>query len=125
MAARKLKQIYESGNLQKTTQKRQLYNIRKLNQKLVTEFAIIVQADKGKTVVIINSQEYCKKVHIFITENNLHLIQNDPTTKYQQLIHRTLQQCNLIIDKKKIKHLVQQKPSLPSTAKTSQSRHTT
>jgi hypothetical protein len=44
----------------------------------------------------------------------LHLIQKDPTTKYQQLIHRTLQQCNLITEKKKIKYLIQQKPSPPT-----------
>jgi hypothetical protein len=47
-------------------------------------------------------------------DNSLHLIQKYPTTKYQQLIHRTLQQRNLIIDKKKIKYLIQQKPSPPT-----------
>ena len=85
-----------------------------MKQKLVTENEIIVQADKGKTIVIINAEEYSKKVLTFITDNNFHLIQKDPTTKYQQLIHRTLQQCNLIIDKKKIKYLIQQKPSPPT-----------
>jgi len=57
-------------------------------------------------------------------DNNFHLIQKDPTTKYQQLIHRTLQQCNLIIDKKKIKYLIQQKSS-PPTLKAQQKLHKT
>jgi hypothetical protein len=73
MAAKKLKQIHDSENLHKATEKRQLYIIKKLNQKLVTE--------KGKTIAIINSEEYLKKVHTFITDNNLHLIQKDPTSK--------------------------------------------
>ena len=47
-------------------------------------------------------------------DNNFHLIQKYPTNKYQQLIHRTLQQCYLITDKKKIKYLIQQKPSPPT-----------
>jgi uncharacterized protein YjcR len=85
-----------------------------VKQKLVTKNEIIVQADKGKTIVIINTEEYSKKVHTFVIDNNFHLIQKDPTTKYQQLIHRTLQQYNLIIDKKKIKYLIQQKPSPPT-----------
>ena len=85
-----------------------------MSQKLVMEKAIIVQADKRKTIVIRNAEEYSKKVHTFVTDNNFHLIQKGPTTKYQQLIHRTLQECNLIIDKKKIKYLIQQKPSPPT-----------
>ena len=59
-------------------------------------------------------EHFMLKVHTFITDNTFHLIQNDPTSKYQQLLHRTLQQCNLIIDKKKIKQLVKQKPSPPT-----------
>jgi len=88
------------------------------------ENEIIVQDDKGKIIVIINAEEYSKKAHTFITDNNFHLIQKDPTTKYQQLRHRTLQQYNLIIDNKKIKYLIQQKPS-PSTFKAQLKLHKT
>ena len=35
--------------------------MKKLNQKLATENAIITQADRGKTIVIINTAEYSKK----------------------------------------------------------------
>jgi predicted CoA-binding protein len=62
--------------------------IKKLNQKLATEYTIISQADKGKTVVIINSDEYSKKVHTFLTSNNFHVLPSDPTEKYQKLLHK-------------------------------------
>jgi len=50
MAAKKLKQIYESENFHKATRKRQLHTsiVKKMNQTLVTENAIIVQSTKGK-----------------------------------------------------------------------------
>ena len=51
-----------------------------------------IQVDKGKTIVIINSDEYSKKVHTFLTNNNFHSLQKDPTDKYQKLIQKTLQQ---------------------------------
>jgi len=45
-----------------------------VKQKLVTENEIIVQAYKGKTIVIINTEEYSKKVHTFIIDNNFGLV---------------------------------------------------
>lgn len=77
---------------------------------------ILVNADKGKTIVIINSDEYSKKVQTFRTDSNFHLVQKDLTVKYQQLIQKTLLQCSLLIDKKKINYLIQKKP-LPPTLK--------
>jgi hypothetical protein len=57
MAAKKLKQIIDSFGWSNVLQKRQLYVVKELNKKLATENAIITQADKGKTVVIIYSKE--------------------------------------------------------------------
>jgi ribosomal protein L30E len=51
LATNKLKQIIISTN-QNATQKRQLYVMKKLNQKLATENALITQADKGKTIKV-------------------------------------------------------------------------
>jgi hypothetical protein len=79
------------------------------------ENVILIQPDKGKTVIIY-SEDYSKKVHTFLMDNNFHIIQKDPTVKYQKLIQTTLQQCSLLIDKKKIKYLTQKKP-LPPTLK--------
>ena len=88
MAAKKTKQICNSDNHHKTMQKRHSCNIRILNQRLVTENAILVQADKVKTIVIINSEEYSKKVQTFLTDNNFHLIRKDAIVKYQKLIQK-------------------------------------
>jgi hypothetical protein len=113
MATKKLKQILNSNTQCNATQKRQAYIIKGINQKLVRENAMIVRADKGKTMVIINSDEYSKKVHTFLTENNFHTLQENPTKDHKQLL-KTLQQCNLSIDKKQMKYLTQKEPQLPT-----------
>jgi hypothetical protein len=74
---------------------------------------MITQADKGKTIVLIDVNEYTKKVHMFLTKNNFPTLPKDPTDKYQKTLHKTVQQSNLILDKHKIKHLLQKKPSPP------------
>jgi hypothetical protein len=86
-----------------------------LNKKLTAENAIVTQADKGKTIVIINSNEYSKKVNFFFSFNDLKILTKDPTDKFQKSIHKTMQDCNLIIDKRRIKHLIQKKPLHPTS----------
>jgi hypothetical protein len=113
LATNKLKQIINSTNQQNATLKRQLHIMKKLKQKLATENAIITQADKGKTVVIINSDEYSRKIHSFLTTNNFSTITRDPTDRYQKHILKTIQECSLIIDKRQIKYLTQKKPAPP------------
>jgi hypothetical protein len=77
-------------------------------------YAIITQADEGKTIVIINSTEYSQKAHCFLTANNFSTLTKDPTDKFRQLIHKTVQESNLIIDKKQIKFSTQKKASPPT-----------
>jgi hypothetical protein len=90
-----------------------MHVMKKLKQKLATENAIITQADKGKTIVIINSEEYSKTIHAFLTTNNFRTLNKDPTDRYQKLILKTIQECNLIIDKRQIKYPTQKKSSPP------------
>ena len=45
--------------------------MKQLSQKLVTENAILLQADKGKTILIIKSDAYSNKVHAFLAAKNL------------------------------------------------------
>jgi hypothetical protein len=52
--------------------------IKELNKKLTIENAIVTQADKGKTIVIIDSKEYSKKVHSFLIANNFNTLTIDP-----------------------------------------------
>jgi primase-polymerase (primpol)-like protein len=69
-----MKQIFNSDSHHNNIQKRELYIIKQLNHKLVTENAILVQVDKRKTTVIINSKEYSKKVQTFLTDTLLSTI---------------------------------------------------
>lgn len=75
---------------------------------------MITPADKGKTIIIIYKQGYFNKVHTFLSENNFHIIQNNPINKDQSCIQKTLQQYNLIIHKNQIKYLIQKNPSPPT-----------
>jgi len=61
-----------------------------------------VKADKGKTSVILYSDDYTEKVYTFLNDNNFQTIQTNPTDIFQKLLTKTLQQCNLIINKKKL-----------------------
>jgi hypothetical protein len=81
---------------------------------LTTVNAIITQADKGKTIVIINSNEYSEKVYSFLNADNFNIVRKDLTEKFHNLIHKTMLESNLIIDKKQIK-LLTQKKALPPT----------
>jgi hypothetical protein len=60
--------------------------MKQLNHKLVTENAIIVQADRSKTVVIINSDKYSKKVHTILVTYNFILLSKDPIDKNKKLV---------------------------------------
>jgi hypothetical protein len=61
---------------------------------------ILVQADKGRT--------------IFVVDNSVYECIRDPTEKYQKQLQKILQQSNKIIDKHKIKYLLQNKPKPPT-----------
>ena len=88
--------------------------MKELNKILTTGNTTVTQADKGKNIVIINSKEYSKKVHSFLIANNFNTSTKDPTDKFQKLINKTMQDCNLITDKRQIKFLTQKKPSPPT-----------
>jgi len=64
--------------------------MKELNKKLTTENAIVTQADKGKTIVIIDSKEYAENVQSFLTTNNFNTLTKDPTNKFQEQINKTI-----------------------------------
>jgi hypothetical protein len=55
------------------------------------ENAMIAQVDKGKSTVIMYTQDYTDKVHAFLSENNFHTFPNNPTHKDHKAIHNALQ----------------------------------
>jgi len=105
-ATKNLRQILYN-NHHNTTHKRQLHVLKQIKLKITEGNALISRADKGKSSVIIYTQDYIQKVHSFISDNKFHTIPNDPTTKNHNAIHKALQRCDRIIDKKQIKYLIQ------------------
>jgi len=87
--------------------------LKELNKKLIIENAIITQADKGKTLVVINQKEYSEKVHSFFTANNFNTLNKDPTNKFQKAVHKIMKECSSVMDKRQRKFLIQKKPSAP------------
>ena len=61
LATKKLKELSASNSQQKTAAKQQSYVLKSITSKLKEEGATIVKADKGKTSVIIYTDDYNKK----------------------------------------------------------------
>jgi len=83
LATRKLKQIKASSNHHNVEAKR-THILKKNNNKLRKEDAMITKADKGKTCVIIYNNDYANKVHNFLDNNNFQKLPKDPTDKYKK-----------------------------------------
>ena len=113
LATKKLRQLRASDHHNNVMAKRQTYILKNINNKLEKENAMVAKADKGKTCVIIYTDEHNKKVHNFFNENNFQKLQKDPTDKYQKLITKTLLHSDHVINKKQKQYLTQKKPQPP------------
>ena len=102
-----MKQIYNSNSNINAIQKRQLYIVNKLKKKLLTGNAMLAQADKGRTTVIIYKEQYTNKIHNFLTENNIQPLHKNPINRDRKHIQEILQQNNLIFNNKQVKYLLQ------------------
>jgi len=109
LASKKLKQIYNTSNNTIALHKRHLYVVNKIKQKIVTGNAMLAQADKSRTTVIIYKDDYAEKIHTFLTDNDIHPFPRNPINKDCKLIQETLQQNNLIFNLNQIKYLIQKK----------------
>jgi len=87
LAAKKLKQLQHTLNNSNTKHKRQICLTKNIQHKIKENNAIITQADKGKTLVIIYKKDYHNKVHTFLANNNFQTIPKNPTNKYQKQMH--------------------------------------
>jgi YHS domain-containing protein len=125
MATKILKQIHNTNQNFNYTHKIQRHIAKNIQQKITKNNAIITQADKGKTTVIIYKQDYQGKVHAFLSDNNFHTLPSNPTKKYQTHMAKTLQQCNFILHEKQIRHLTQKPPPTYTKSPTQipQTRH--
>jgi hypothetical protein len=93
MAAKKIKQIYETG-LHNKSHKRHQYNINQIKGILEENNLTITKADKNKAIVIIHKDELEHKIQTFIQENHITHLNKDPTDMYQKQLKQTLHQFN-------------------------------
>ena len=68
LATKQLKRLHNTN--QNDTTYKGLYVLKQIRQKFTQGNAMIARADKGKTVVIIYTQDYTDKLHTFLSENN-------------------------------------------------------
>jgi hypothetical protein len=112
LVCKKINKILLETSIENTLHKRQMYILKQIRKNLQIHNAIVAPADKGKTIVIINNNEY-NKINHFSTTNNFHLLQKKPTDKYQKQIISIIQHSNNLTDKQKTKYLIQINPTPP------------
>jgi hypothetical protein len=66
LATKKLKQLQHILNNSNTMHKRQMYLTKNIQHNIKENNAMITQADKGKTLVIIYTHDYHNKLHTFL-----------------------------------------------------------
>jgi hypothetical protein len=67
--------------------------IRSIKQKIQDNNLIITQADKGKTIVILQKYEYEQHIYNFIHNNAFPQITQNPTNPYQRTVKHIVNQC--------------------------------
>lgn len=72
-------------------------NIRSINRKLKENECIVVKADKGNTVVVMEKKDYIQKTLDFFSSNNIVRIEKDPTPKYQDAVKKFVKNCNFLL----------------------------
>jgi hypothetical protein len=107
--ANKITQIMSSTTIN-YAHKRKLYIAKQIQSKLLQHNLTIAEADKGKTLIIIDRDSFRNKVINFLNENNYEKLHKDPTGLYQKQTQKTIQCCGLIIDTYRRRHLTQIKP---------------
>jgi hypothetical protein len=71
--------------------------IKFIKEKLTENNAMVAQADKGKSIVILPSQQYTNKVQNFITNNQFQVSKKDPTNTFQKQVKKTINQSKALI----------------------------
>jgi hypothetical protein len=114
MVAKTIKMINQKDNTNNTRNKMEWKLIRNIRNKRAENELIITKADKGKTIVILTTEDYTPKVNNFIQENQFVLLNNDPTQNYQKAMKHTMTQCNNIIPKESKWKYINMNPTTPT-----------
>ena len=113
LATTKIKQILTS-NVYNTLHKRLQYNINQVKEILHKNNLTIVRADKNEAMAIIQTDILEQKINTSLQENHITLLKEDPTETFQKWIQQALQTCNLLIERDRLKYLINIKPKAPN-----------
>ena len=89
-------QIQEHRNICAHIEKKLIHRIK---EKLTSNNAVIVKADKGNTLVIEFQNSYYNKIQTFIDNNDFTELGKDPTKKFQKQIRTSINTCQQIINR--------------------------
>jgi hypothetical protein len=92
----------------------EIHMIRSIKEKLNENNAIIAQADKGKSIVILPSEQYTEKVQSFISCNQFQVSKKDPTNTFQEQVKKTINQSKTLIPPDTRWKYINMKPSAPT-----------
>lgn len=104
-------------NINEKTQndsKNKLKIVKQLNNKLLANNITNVKADKGNSIVLINTNEYIEKTKNFFNDNNITELEKDPTERYQNAIKKSLKETDLIFNDNDRKSVINMKPKPPT-----------
>ena len=76
-------------------------------------YLTIAKADKSKTMVIINKDTIKQKINTLIEENLITCLNKDPTDFYPEQIQQAIKECDILIEKRTHKYLMNIKPMAP------------
>jgi hypothetical protein len=114
LATKNLQRILSQQNHRTMDYKQGLHNAKLIKLKLQHNNATIIEADEGKTLVVMHKHDLDDKVNTFINENVINKLKADPTQRMQKMTQNTIKQCTHIIDPNKRKYITQMHPQAPN-----------
>jgi hypothetical protein len=106
--AHNLQKLYKKYNGKQTpaTIINEIKTVNRIKRKLSDAGAIVTEADKGSSMIIMYENEYNSNVHYFISSKNFEQAPHDPTKKLQRNIRTAVKDCKEVIPKEsKLKYI--------------------
>jgi hypothetical protein len=98
----------------KTPHSHEQRTLKNIKEKLAHNNAIITKADKGNSIVIMYQTDYINKVNDFIESNDIIEIDKDPTTKFNLIINKAINNSKHLFQPEEVKYLKVMNPSAPT-----------
>lgn len=109
-----IKNIIEKINRKKMNKEDKIIqqNIKKIKEKIINDKLLIVKADKGNTVIIMEKEEYINRVESFIQSGPYKKVTYDLTSKFQAQTKRMMKNISFLTEWQK-KQKMESNPQAP------------